>query len=148
MAVSASSTTTPRGVCTVAYLAADHAAAKQWYAEVIGVAPYMDKPGYAEFRFGDYQHELGIIDAKFIGVLGGGEAAAAPTPGGAIAYWHVDDITATLERLVAMGARPFHPPRDFGEGFIGATVIDPFGNVFGIMHNPHYLAVLAGRDGQ
>lgn len=148
MAVSASSTTTPRGVCTVAYLAADHDGAKKWYAEVIGVAPYMDKPGYAEFRFGDYQHELGIIDARFIGVLGGGEAAAAPTPGGAIAYWHVDDIQATLDRLVAMGARPFHPPRDFGEGFIGATVIDPFGNVFGIMHNPHYLAVLAGRDGR
>lgn len=44
-----------------------------------------------------------------------------------------------------MGARLHHPPRDFGEGFVGASVIDPFGNVLGIMHNPHYLEVLERR---
>lgn len=32
--------------------------------------------------------------------------------------------------------------QDRGEGFITATVIDPFGNVLGLMYNPHYLAVL------
>lgn len=140
-----SSKTRPRGVCTVAYMATDHAGAKQWYTELLGVQPYMDKPGYAEFRFGDYQHELGIIDAKFIAELRGGEAKPA-TPGGAITYWHVDDLEGTLEQLVAMGARELHPPRDFGAGFVGASVVDPFGNIFGIMHNPHYLEILAKRD--
>ena len=29
-----------------------------------------------------------------------------------------------------------------GGGFITASVVDPFGNVLGIMYNPHYLDVL------
>jgi len=28
------------------------------------------------------------------------------------------------------------------EGFVTASVVDPFGNVVGIMYNPHYLEVL------
>lgn len=137
--------TTPRGVCTVAYMAMDHEGAKRWYTDLLGVEPYMDKPGYAEFRFGDYQHELGIIDGKHIAELGGGEAPQSP--GGAIAYWHVDDLEATLARLIEMGAKELHPPRDFGTGFIGASVIDPFCNIFGIMFNPHYLDILSQTKG-
>ncbi len=34
---------------------------------------------------------------------------------------------------------------DFGGGFVGASVVDPFGNVLGVMYNPHYLEILAGR---
>ena len=132
-----------RGVSTVVYQAAEHDAAKRWYAELLGFAPYFDRPGYAEFRLGDYQHELGLLDAKFAGQLGGEPATTGP--GGAIVYWHVDDLRGTLDRLVAMGATLHHPPRDFGEGFVGANVIDPFGNVLGIMYNPHYLEVLAAR---
>jgi hypothetical protein len=29
--------------------------------------------------------------------------------------------------------------------FVTAAVIDPFGNVLGIMHNPHYLEILAEK---
>ena len=47
-----------RGMATVNYWAADHAAAKQWYADLLGLPPYFERPGYAEFRVGDYQHEL------------------------------------------------------------------------------------------
>ncbi|MGB3328733.1 MAG: VOC family protein [Thermomicrobiales bacterium] len=134
-----------RGLTTVAYVAADHAGAKRWYTELLGVEPYFDRPGYVEFRIGDYQHELGIVDASQLGTLGGAETTS-PKPGGAIVYWHVDDVPATLARLEEMGATLHHPPRDFGDGFIGASVIDPFGNILGIMHNPHYLEVLAARD--
>jgi hypothetical protein len=28
------------------------------------------------------------------------------------------------------------------KGFVTAAVVDPFGNVLGIMHNPHYLEIL------
>jgi len=31
-------------------------------------------------------------------------------------------------------------------GFTTASVIDPFGNILGVMHNPHYLEVLARRS--
>lgn len=132
-----------RGLTTVAYQTSDLEAAKRWYGELLGVEPYFQRQEYAEFRIGDYQHELGILDSRHLPDLGAG----GPTgqPGGAIVYWHVDDVEGLLERLQQMGAKLHHPPRDFGEGFVGASVIDPFGNILGIMRNPHYLEVLEAR---
>ncbi len=135
-------TQTLRGLTTVTYQTSDLAAAKRWYTELLGIEPYFDRTAYVEFRLGDYQHELGLLDSRYMGELGGASSAAT-APAGTIVYWHVDDVPATLARLVALGAKPHHPPRDFGEGFIGASVIDPFGNILGIMYNPHYLEVLA-----
>lgn len=137
---------TLRGLCTVAYTSNDHEAAKAWFTELLGVAPYFDRPGYAEFRIGDYQHELGLMDGKFAGYLGG-EVVPQDGRAGAIAYWHVDDVQAMVDRAVALGAKIHHPPRQFqpDSDFVGATVTDPFGNVLGFMHNPHYLEVLEER---
>lgn len=134
---------TLRGLTTVAYQSSDLEAAKRWYTELLGVQPYFQRPEYIEFRIGDYQHEFGILDSRYLPDLGGGGPTAQP--GGAIVYWHVDDVHSLLERLQRMGATLHHPPRDFGEGFVGASVVDPFGNVLGIMHNPHYLEVLGTR---
>lgn len=67
-----------------------------------------------------------------------------PGPGGAILLWHVDDVEAALEKLKEMGAVEYDPVTRRGDsGFVTASVIDPFGNVLGIMSNPHYLEVLA-----
>lgn len=131
-----------RGLITAVYHTTDLDAATRWYADLLGIEPYVRRVAYAEFRVGDYQHELGLLDSRFLPDLGGGKAAATG-PAGVILYWHVDDVPATLERLAAMGATLHQPPRDFGEGFVGASVIDPFGNVLGIMDNPHYLEILA-----
>jgi len=131
-----------RGLTTAAYPVADFEGATRWYTELLGVEPYFNTPAYVEFRIGDYQHELGLLNAAFLGELGGQEASTAP--GGVILYWHVDDIEASIARLVELGATVHQPPRDFSdEGYIGASVIDPFGNILGIMQNPHYLEVLA-----
>lgn len=68
-----------RGFATVNYWTDDLAAATRWYAELLGVDPYFERPGpdgrpaYVEFR---------------------------------------------------------------------AAVVDPFGNILGVMYNPHYLEVL------
>ena len=52
-----------RGFATVNYYADDLEAAAAWYTAVLGVEPYFRIPGgYIEFRIGDYQHELGIVD--------------------------------------------------------------------------------------
>ena len=114
-----------RGFSTISLWADDVAAAVAWYAEFLGVDAYFtrSKPdghlAYAEFRIGDYQDELGII------------------------YWHVDDLNATVERLLSMGAKEYQPITPRGEaGFVTAAVVDPFGNVLGVMYNPHYLEVL------
>jgi catechol 2,3-dioxygenase-like lactoylglutathione lyase family enzyme len=60
------------------------------------------------------------------------------------AYWHVDDLEATVERLLSMGATQCQPITPHGDsGFVTASVVDPFGNVLGVMNNPDYLDVLA-----
>jgi predicted enzyme related to lactoylglutathione lyase len=127
-----------RGLTTVSYYAADLPAASRWYTEFLGIEPYFnEKPGYVEFRLGDYQHELGIIDSRY--------APSDPMngPAGETVFWHVDDVPATLQRLLELGATAYQAPRDQGAGFITASVIDPFGNILGIMYNPHYLDVLS-----
>lgn len=136
MAYATTGTDILRGLTTISFWTADLPAAKQWYTELLGIDPYFERPGYAEFRFGDYQHELGLIDSHYA------PDGAATGPGGAVMYWHVDDVTATLGKLLSMGAKEYQVPTDRGEGFITAAVVDPFGNILGIMYNPHYLEVL------
>ena len=126
-----------RGFATVNYWADDLEAAMEWYAELLGIEPYFERPGYYEFRVGDYEHELGLIDSRYA------PDGSATDPGGAILYWHVDDVAATLEKLLSMGAKEYEPLTRRGEaGFVTASVVGPFGNVLGIMYNPHYLEVL------
>jgi hypothetical protein len=116
----------------------------------LGIEPYIEQLELAEFRPGDSQQKLVLLDSRYarnMGRLdstasipaGHQRAAPAPPPEGVIAYWHVDNVPATYDQLLSMGAKPHEAPRDFGEGFIGASVIDPFGNILGIMYNPHYL---------
>jgi predicted enzyme related to lactoylglutathione lyase len=128
---------TLRGFATVSYYAADLQAAKNWYVELLGIQPYFVRDGYIEFRVGDYEHELGIIDSKYIPKI------SKPGPGGEVIFWHVDDVEEMLEKLKTMGAKEYEPLTKREAGFITASVIDPFGNVLGIMYNPHYLEVLA-----
>ena len=61
-----------------------------------------------------------------------------------VVFWHVDDLEGTLRAVVANGAEEYQPITERGHGFVTASVVDPFGNVLGIMSNPHYLEVLAG----
>jgi hypothetical protein len=42
-----------------------------------------------------------------------------------------------------MGAKEYEAPTERGEEYITASVIDPFGNILGIMYNQHYLDVLS-----
>jgi predicted enzyme related to lactoylglutathione lyase len=131
-----SDTQTLRGLTTVSFWTDDLAAAKKWYAELLGIEPYFERPGYIEFRLGDYHHELGLIDSRYA------PDGSATTPAGAVVYWHVDDVTATFKKLLSMGAKEYEAPTERGEGFITASVVDPFGNILGIMYNQHYLNVL------
>lgn len=129
-------TKTLRGFATINLWADDLEAAKQWYSEFLGQEPYFEKPGYYEFRVGDYQHELGLVDSRFA------PGGTPDKPSGVLMYWHVDDLEGTFERLLSMGATQHHPVIKRGEGFVTAAVVDPFGNVLGIMYNKHYLEVL------
>lgn len=127
------------GMATINYWADDLKAARDWYTELFGIGAYFqmpnaEQPVYIEFRIGDDEDEFGIIDRAYA------PEGMQPGPGGAILLWHVDDVEATLERLKAMGATEYDPITKRGEtGFVTASVVDPFGNVLGIMYNPHYV---------
>ncbi len=135
-----------RGFATISFYADDLTAARDWYTELLGVGPYYAFPrppapaAYLEFRVGDDQAELGFIDRKYA------PGGASATTGGAVLFWHVDDLPATVEQLLAMGATEYEPVTEREAGFRTASVIDPFGNILGVMHNPHYLEVLARRS--
>jgi predicted enzyme related to lactoylglutathione lyase len=136
-----------RGFATISFYADDLAAAADWYAELFGLEPYYAfppapaEPAYIEFRIGDDEDELGLISRRYA------PPGAAATPGGAVMHWHVDDLEGTVRRLLELGATEYQPITHHGdgEGFATASVVDPFGNVLGVMHNPHYLELLAAR---
>ena len=121
-----------QGMATVSFYAADLDAAARWYTDVLGYEPYYVQPGYVEFRVGPHEDELGIIDARYA------PPGRPDAPGGAILHWAVDDPQAALARLVELGAQEYLPVTARGEGFVTAVVADPFGNLLGVMSNPHW----------
>jgi predicted enzyme related to lactoylglutathione lyase len=130
-----------RGFATVSFFADDLPAARDWYTELLGIEPYFQRPdaenpAYIEYRFGDYQDELGIIDRSYA------PYGPAQGPAGAVMFMHVDDVDAALERLRALGATVLEPRVDREAGFVTASVVDPFGNIIGVQYNPHYLEIL------
>ena len=115
------------GLRTAVYPVTDLTAARDWYAGILGIQPYFDEPFYVGFNVGGY--ELGLDpDAS----------AAKPGADGPLAYWGVEDAEGALKRLLSMGAREHRPLQDVGGGIKVAVVLDPFGNAFGIIENPHF----------
>ena len=136
-----------RGFATVNFFADDLIAARDWYADLFGIDAYFQRPdeenpAYIEFRVGDYEDELGIIDRRYEPHH---DEIRHGSPGGAVAYWHVDDLEAAVKDLLARGATEHEPILERGEGFVTASVVDPFGNILGVMYNPHYVEILAAR---
>lgn len=115
------------GLRTVIYAAPDLALAKAWYTSVLGFEPYFDQPFYVGFNVGGY--ELGLDPDA---------ATASDQTEGAVAYWGVANMTEAFARLLSLGARERSAPLEVGEGIRVATILDPFGNVLGIIENPHF----------
>lgn len=112
------------GLRTALYPAPDLAAAKAWYSQLLGQAPYFDQPFYVGFEVGS--DELGLLPN------------AAPGVAGTQALWGVADAEAAYARLLALGASALEPVTEVGEGIKVAAVTDPFGNRFGIIENPQF----------
>ena len=112
------------GLRTVVYPVSDLPAAKAWYSKVLEFGPYFDEAFYVGYTVGGF--ELGLIPDGTPGASGG------------VAYWATDDIVAELSKLHALGAGEHTPITDVGGGIKLATVLDPFGNTFGIIENPGF----------
>jgi predicted enzyme related to lactoylglutathione lyase len=114
------------GLRTVIYHAPDVEKAKIWYSAAFGRAPYFDEPFYVGFEIGGF--ELGL-DPDVDNVRTGNNA---------VAYWGVSDIDQAYAHLLDQGAEPRQAVKDVGGDIKTATVVDPFGNVIGLIQNPHF----------
>ncbi len=112
------------GMRTTIYPVADLAAAKDWFTQVFSQAPYFDQPFYVGFNIGGF--ELGLVPD------------GQPGTAGATVYWGVDHIEAEVARIVALGASIHSDVQDVGDGIKVADLKDPFGNVLGLIQNPHF----------
>ena len=116
-----------KGLATAIYHVTDLDKAKAWYAKAFNQRPYFDQPFYVGFNIGGY--ELGLNPDQSVAQAG---------RGGSVAYWRVAAIDAALQHFVNMGATLVTPAEDVGEGIKVATVADPFGNLIGLIENPHF----------
>ena len=114
------------GLRTVIYQTPDLAAAKAWYSRAFGVAPYFDEPFYVGFEIGGF--ELGLHPA----------GAGVTVGNNAVAYWGVPDIEAAHAHMLTHGAAPREAIQNVGGDIKVASVADPFGNVIGLIENPHF----------
>ncbi|MGI9036074.1 MAG: VOC family protein [Pyrinomonadaceae bacterium] len=115
-----------KGLRTVTYQADDLEKAKDWYSQVLGFAPYFDESFYVGFDVGGF--ELGLMPSDETIVRGNN----------AVAFWGVEDIKVAQTKLFKLGAEKISEIVNVGENLYVATVKDPFGNVFGIIENPHF----------
>jgi catechol 2,3-dioxygenase-like lactoylglutathione lyase family enzyme len=113
------------GLRTTIFPAPDLAAARTWFAELLGVEPYFDEPFYVGFDVGGYE----------LGLNPGADPADGP-----ITYWGVADAHAALAQLLAAGATEHQPVTDVGEGILVASVREPSGYLVGIIVNPNFRA--------
>ena len=115
-----------KGLGTVIYHVADLDRAKAWYASAFGQTPYFDQPFYVGFNIGGY--ELGLDP----------DPSGRSGAGGGVAYWRVDAIDEAVRHFVRAGATVASAVQDVGEGIKVAKVADPFGNIIGLLENPHF----------
>jgi hypothetical protein len=50
-----------------------------------------------------------------------------------------------VKDLLARAAKEHEPIVERGDGFVTAAVVDPIGNIVGIMYNPHCVEILTGH---
>jgi predicted enzyme related to lactoylglutathione lyase len=111
-----------KDVSLIVYPAADMAAAKQFFKELIGADPYVEGPPYVGFKSGNT--EIGLVPNQ------------NGRPPAGLAYWDVDDIAARIEALKAAGGAVVQEITDVGYGMLVASVKDANGVAIGLRQQP------------
>jgi predicted enzyme related to lactoylglutathione lyase len=116
-----------KGLRTTIYKVSDIGIAKEWYAGVLGIAPYFDEPFYVGFNVAGY--ELGLQPEEVVN---------DPKRANVLVYWGVEDVATAWHDLLQAGTTPLEEPQDVGGEIIVAAVNDPWGDALGIIYNPHF----------
>jgi predicted enzyme related to lactoylglutathione lyase len=114
------------GIKTVLHPVSDLEKTKPVYAALLGIEPQTDGDYYVGFD----------AEGQHIGLVPGGGPQGMTSP---VAYWHVFDIEAKLAQVTAAGATVNEPAHDVGGGRLVATIIDPDGNVLGLLQDQEEL---------
>ena len=115
------------GLRTIIYFVNDLSAAKEWYAKVFQTQPYFDEPYYVGFNIGGY--ELGLHPAEGKKLIQGNNA---------VTYWGVDNIAEQFQFFLDCGATAHQEPNNVGGEITVAEIIDPWGNLIGLIYNPDF----------
>ena len=111
-----------QGIKTVLHPVSDVEKAKAVYTALLGVAPQADSPYYVGYE----------VAGQHIGLLPGGGPQGLTSP---VAYWHVNDIEAKLAEVTTAGATVKDPANEVGGGRVVASVVDPDGNILGLIQD-------------
>jgi len=115
------------GLRTVIYKVNDLNKAIEWYTKVFKTEPYFNEPFYVGYNIGGY--ELGIMPV---------EGPKSESTDNVLTYWGVEDINAEYNRIIELGAIEHEKPTNYGGDLMVASVIDPWGNVVGLIYNPAF----------
>ncbi len=112
-----------QGVRTIIYPVRDLASSKALFRTLLGVEPIADGPYYVGWN----------MDGQDIGLDPNGHKSGLTGP---LAYYHVDDIRASLKALIDAGATLQKDVTNVGGGRLVASVNDADGNPIGLLQNP------------
>ena len=107
----------------IVYRVPDLDCARQWYQNIIGKPPVFESPFVVIFAVGDVVLNLVPADAT------GSEPQQ-------VVYWSVEDVDAAHQQLLAAGATARGEIITTVVKTRAATLVDPFGNTFGITAKP------------
>lgn len=115
------------GLRTCIYKVGDLQKAKEWYAKVFETEAYFDEPFYVGFNIGGY--ELGLLPEE------NPTTEKAPS---VLTYWGVENIEKEYQKFLDQGATEHEKPTNVGGELMVSTVRDPWGNLVGLIYNPHF----------
>lgn len=115
------------GLRTVKYSAPELEKAKKWYSDLFETKPYFEEPFYVGFNIAGY--ELGLDPNAPV---------SSDANAGAVTYWGVEDIDEAYTFCLASGASVHEAPTNVGGELMVASVIDPWGNIIGLIYNPYF----------
>lgn len=108
-----------KGIKTILYPVKNMTEAKTLFSKLLEIEPYADQPYYIGFKVND--QDIGLVPNN--------------PEGGAIAFFHVDDIKNSLQILVDAGAEIIQDIKNVGGGRLVASAKDKDGNLIGLVQN-------------
>ena len=109
-------------VSLIVYPASDLTKAKQFFTKLLGAEPYVDSPYYVGYKSGDF--EIGL------------DPNGAQYGAGAIPFWTVSDIAASVKALVDAGGTIVQDVTDVARGLLVARIKEPNGSLVGLRQPP------------